>query len=144
MSRRGEEIRFVAGTYVGYTGWIDDSREKTVKSTPVIVHSFKKKDGSLVDKAATVRKTSIRSASIPAPTSRAEATMQQNPKIEQMMVKLCQKLAKCAVSPSDDAIYIVFNEKLQAAVAKQIALGRDAEWIGVDFNPTPGNDDGKV
>jgi hypothetical protein len=44
-ARRGDESRFVAGTYIGYTGWIDNAKEETVKSTPVIVHAFKKKDG---------------------------------------------------------------------------------------------------
>jgi hypothetical protein len=133
--RRGAEIRFVAGTYIGHSGWIDNSKEETAKSTPVIVHAFKKKDGGIADKATTVRKTSIHPASIPAPTTYAQAVIQQQPKIEQMMEKLCNKLAQCEVSHSEDAIYQVFHEKFKEAIAKQTALGVDAKWIRVRYTP---------
>jgi hypothetical protein len=136
--RRGEEIRFVAGTYVGYKGWIDNSRELTPASFPVIVHAFKKKDGSTVDKATTVRRTSVRSADISTPTSYAEAVMQQHPKIDHAMEKLCRQLAKCEMSDlgtSEYSVLLMFTAKLQGAVAKQLSLGGDAEWKRVRYAP---------
>jgi hypothetical protein len=140
VNRRGAEIRFVGGTYIGYKGWVDNSKEETAKSTPVIVHSFKKKDGSVVDKATTVRKTSIRPAVIQAPTSYAEAILQQHPKIEQMLDKLCTKLAKCEAGNSGNSLHEVFHKKMLAAIAKQNALGADAEWILVLYEePQAGN-----
>jgi hypothetical protein len=134
-NRRGEEIRFIAGVYSGYTGWIDNSRDETTSSVPVIVHGFKRKDGSTADKAATVRKSSVRSADIQLPNSYAEAIMQQHLKIDQMMDKLCRQLAKCEMSTTDASIHTLFATKLQAAVAKQVALGGDAEWKRVHYTP---------
>lgn len=139
-NRRGEEIRFIAGTYIGYTGWIDNSRDETPASFPVIVHGFKKKDGSMVDKAATVRKSSVRPAAIQPPLSYAEAIMQQHPKIDQMMDKLCRQLAKCEMSTTDNSIHTVFAIKLHLAVAKQVALGGDAEWKRVHYTHPQGED----
>jgi hypothetical protein len=133
--RRGEEIRFIVGTYEGHKGWIDNSGDATTLSVPVIVHKFKRKDGSTVDKAATVRKSSVRSAAIRPAMSHAEAIMQQHPKIDQMMNKLCRQLAKCEMSTSDTSIQTVFATKLKAAVEKQVALGADAEWKRVHFTP---------
>jgi hypothetical protein len=134
-NRRGAEIRFVAGKYIGYGGWIDASKDETALSNPVIVSSFKKKDGSTVDLATTVRKTSVRLAGEDAPPrSYAEAVMQQHPKIEQMLEKLCKQLAKCEMSNSDTSIHTVLAEKLQAAIARQLSLGSDAEWKRVRYS----------
>jgi hypothetical protein len=102
--------------------------EKTAASVPVIVHAFKKKDGSTIDKAATVRKSSVCPADIPEPTSYAQAIMQQHPKIDQLMEKLCHQLAKCEMSTSNNSVLTVFSTKPQAAVARQLSLGGDAEW----------------
>ena len=60
--------------------------------------------------------------------------MQQHPKIEQMMEKLCNKLVKCEGS-SGNSILKVFHETMLVAVAKQIASGEDAEWIIVRYMP---------
>jgi hypothetical protein len=133
--RRGEEIRFIVGTYEGCKGWIDNSGDATTLSVPVIGHKFKRKDGSTVDKAATVRKSSVHSAAIQPAMSHAEAIMQQHPKIDQMMNKLCRQLAKCEMSTSDTLIQMAFGTKLKAAVEKQVALGADAEWKRVHFTP---------
>jgi hypothetical protein len=59
--------------------------------------------------------------------------MQQHPKIEQMLEKLCRQLAKCDVSRGGSSIQAVFQTKLQEAVAKQMTLGADAEWKGVRY-----------
>jgi hypothetical protein len=86
--RRGEEIRFVGGVYIGYKGWMDKSKDKTALSYHVVVKSFKKKDGSTIDLATTVRKTSVRRPALETPpASYAEAIMQQHPKVEQLLDK---------------------------------------------------------
>ena len=141
MSRKGEEIRIVAGTYKGYTGCIDNSKQDTVASISVIVNAFKKRSGGTVDKSATIRKSSLRPAKIPAPASYGEAIMQQHPKIEQMLEKLCRQLAKCEVGRGGSSIQVVFATKLQEAVAKQLALAGDAEWKFVCY-PPPQDDAG--
>jgi hypothetical protein len=90
MSNRGEEIRFVRGKYIGYTGWINLDGDETAVSIAVIVNGYKdKKNGSTSNnKTTTVRKDSVSSKAQPAPRSRAEAIMQQHPEIEQTMEKL--------------------------------------------------------
>jgi hypothetical protein len=136
-SRRGEEIRFIGGRYIGYTGWRDKSRDETEKSCPVIVQGFRKKTGATVDIATTVRKSSCGPALVASPSSYAEAIMQQHPKIDQLLGKLCTQLAKCDLQSTSTSIHSVFTTKLQDAVAKQIALGRDAEWKRVTYVATP-------
>jgi hypothetical protein len=63
--------------------------------------------------------------------------MQQHLKIDQMMDKLCRQLAKCDMSTADASIHTAFATKLHAAVAKQAALGGDAEWKRVQCTPPP-------
>jgi hypothetical protein len=134
-NRRGDEIRFVAGKYIGYKGWLDATKDDTALSYPVVVSSFKKKDGSTVDLATTVRKTSVCLDKEEAPVSYAEAIMQQHPKIEQLLMKLCKQLAKCELSFDDTSIHTVIAEKLREALALQLSLGSDAEWKRVRYTP---------
>ena len=135
MSNRGEEIRFVRGKYIGYTGWKNLDGDETAVSIAVIVHEYKdKKNGSTSNKTATVRKESVKSKVQPAPKSRAEAIMQQHPEIEQAMEKLARQLAKCELRPRSTAIQNIFATKLQDATARQIAMGNRATWKRVQYN----------
>jgi hypothetical protein len=79
--RRGTEIRFVGGTYIGKVGWFDTSREATVKSYPVIINAIKKRDGNIGDITAMVRKTSVALLNEPDAESYVGAVFQQQPKI---------------------------------------------------------------
>jgi hypothetical protein len=135
MSNRGEEIRFVRGKYIGYTGWINLDGDESDVSIAVIVSGYKdkKKGGSRFDKKKTVRKESVRSKLEPAPRSRAEAILQQHPEIEQTMEKLARQLAKCELSPSSASILQIFAMKLQDATARQIAMGNRAIWKKVRY-----------
>ena len=47
--RRGKEIRFIAGSYLGKIGWIDLEGTETDKFIPVIVHKVKRGDGKVVE-----------------------------------------------------------------------------------------------
>jgi hypothetical protein len=140
-SNRGEEIRFVGGKYIGYTGWRNLDGDKTAASVAVIVHGYKdKKNGSTSNKTTVVRKTSVSSKAQPAPQSRAEAIMQQHPEIEQTMEKLARQLAKCELSTRSASILHIFATKLQDATARQIAMGNRATWKRVQYNSGEASD----
>jgi hypothetical protein len=142
MSNRGEEIRFVRGKYIGYTGWKNLDGDETAVSIAVIVHGYKdKRNGSTSNKTTTVRKESVSSKVQPAPKSRAEAIMQQHPEIEQAMEKLARQLAKCELRPRSTAIQNIFATKLQDATARQIAMGNRATWKRVQYNSSGGASD---
>ena len=125
MSERGEEVRFVRGTYSGKKGWIDSSREPTAESVPVIVHKVKTRSGKIVDKATTVRKASIKYAKVEV-TSFADAILNQQPKIDHLMEKLCEKLVMCNIDPHDQDIVNLFSMRLVSAVMKQEEKGDNA------------------
>ena len=132
---RGQKIRFVRGTYIGHEGWINLAQEITTnKSTPVIVHKWKKKDGTVIDKTATVRNTSFRIFEDAPPDSHAAAILRQQPKIEKLMDDLCRKLAMCAIDPQDTTIVEIFREKLQEATDVQEAKGAEALWYDVNYS----------
>jgi hypothetical protein len=131
--RRGDAIGFIAGCYIGYTGWTDKSKDQTPAMIPVIVHGFKKANGNTVDKATRVRKTSVAFGAPAVPTNFEEATLQQHPKIEDVMVKLCRQLAKCGIYHESNVIRDIFSAKLRDEVARQVALGSNAEWKKAEF-----------
>jgi hypothetical protein len=135
MSNCSEEIWFVRGKYIGYTGWKNLDGDKTAVSIAVIVHGYKdKKNGSTSNKTTTVRKESVSSKVQPAPKSRAEAIMQKHLEIKQAMEKLARQLAKCELSPRSASIQKCFTTKLQDATAGQIAMGNRATWKTVQYN----------
>jgi hypothetical protein len=129
--RRGDEIRFVGGTYIGKVGWFDRSREATAKSYPVIIKAVKKKDGNIGDVTAMVRKTSVGVLDEPEAKSYVEAVFQQHPKIMRLMDKLCAKLAMCEIEPQNDMLYKIFRNKYAEAVELQTAKGSDATWYQI-------------
>ena len=136
FKRRGESIGFVGGPYIGKTGWIDNTGNVTANSIGVIVHNVKKPDGRICDISAMVRKKSIRrlSEQPEKPASYAHAIMEQHPKIEETLKKLCRQLAKCDLDPSSAEIHLILSERLQDAVAEQTMKGQDAEWKRVNYN----------
>jgi hypothetical protein len=134
---KGDEVTFIKGKYVGYKGWINVTGDETASSVPVIVHGWKKADGSTVDRVANVRKTSIRRGSPPQPNTRAEAIMLQMPKIEAAMDTLCRQLAKCELNHNSiKSIHTIFARKLQEATANQIGQGSKATWYRISYRPS--------
>jgi hypothetical protein len=136
MLVRGDAVTFIKGKYVGYKGWIDVAGDETASSVPVIVHGWKKADGSTVDRATNVRKTSIRKGSPPPPNTRAEAIMLQMPKVEASMDSLCRQLIKCELSHNSKSIQKIFARKLQEATANQIGQGSTATWYRINYRPS--------
>ena len=128
-----EEGTSIKGKYVDYKGWINVTGDETAKSVPVIVHGWKKADGSTVDRATNVRKSSIRKGSPPQPNTRAEAIMLQMPKIEAVMDTLCRQLAKCDLDHHNSkSIHTIFMRKFEEATANQIAQGSKATWYRIE------------
>jgi metal-responsive CopG/Arc/MetJ family transcriptional regulator len=131
---RGEEIRFVGGKYIGYTGWKNLDGNETALSIAVIVNGYRDKNGSTSNKTTTVRKESVRSKAQTAPRSRAEAIMQQHPEIEKTLQKFARQLATCELNPRSTSIQQIFVTALQDATARQIAKGNKANWKRVVYN----------
>jgi len=134
--RKGKEIRFRKGKYIGKTGWIDNDRVATAKSYPVIVHNVNNSKGIAVDIGTTVRKSSVvfYEHESGKPMSYFAAVCQQHPKIEQNMEKLCKQLAMCEVSAVDNDMLKMFVQKMEEASMAQIEKGSDALWYQIDYN----------
>jgi hypothetical protein len=133
---KGYEVTFIKGKYIGYKGWIIATGDKTASSVPVIVHGWKRADGSTVNRVTNVRKTSIRIGSPPEPNTRAEAIMLQMPRIEAAMDSLCRQLAKCELKHNSKSIHTIFARKLQEATANQVAQGSRAAWYCISYRPS--------
>jgi hypothetical protein len=87
---QGREIRFVHGTYEGCTGWIDTPNNTKRGWVWVVVD-----DKSYEEEVhARVWKSSVRE-SHKAPTTWAEAAIQQHPEIEFSVIEVWRMFATC-------------------------------------------------
>ena len=133
--RKGEPIRFIGGKYIGYKGYFNLSGDTTNDYYPVIVLNYKKASGVVVDKVTKVRKDSVKSAGEDsAPKSRAEAILQQHPRIEKQMNDLCRMLAQCELNPNSKSIQKIFASKMKAASEKQLTKGSSALYKRVVYD----------
>ena len=125
---KGDELRFVKGTWVGYSGWKDLSvkPKKGSEKRAVIVD----KDGEEI--ATDVNKSSIRKPHA-APRTFEEALLQQHKDVETAMVKLAEMFAKCGISNNNNVLTL-FSLELTRARDYQMKLGAKARWRHVDFN----------
>ena len=108
MNRKGEQIRVEGGIYVGKTGWFDNEGSHTHKMFAVIINQVTNKKGVVVDKATKIGRRNVAPFIVPKPASYPEAIMQQHPKIEQLMAKLCRDLAMCEIDPEEVEIQSYF------------------------------------
>ena len=114
MERKGSPIKILDGEYAGKTGWFDNEKEDTKCFYYVIIHQAVKKNGKLYDKATKVRKENVRALEDElSPSSYLEAVLQQHPKIEKLMAKLCKELAMCGMDNADPNIGLFFMSKYQ-------------------------------
>lgn len=128
---KGDRIRFVAGTYAGYTGWYDNARKTSGhgrKTMYVYVIVFLD-DGT--EKATKVRKTSVR-PSFKAPATYEEAIIQQHSDIEAQMIRLASMFATCKIKDDDEVIRL-FREELNKAKTEQFMKGKRARWRHTNF-----------
>lgn len=127
LGEKGEKIRFVKGNYKGLAGWVDKSKKKgTPRKKPVIVHN---KDGS--EHQTKVERASYR-AVWGTPKSYGEAAIQQNPDMEQHMIRFCELYVACGCRTEEAAIHLLTKE-LQFAFSIQQKLGHKAECRRVEF-----------
>ena len=133
MNRKGEQIRVVGGIYVGKTGWFDNEGSHTQKMFAVIINQVTNKKGVVVDKATKISRRNVAPFIVPKPASYPEAIMQQHPKTEQLMAKLCRDLAMCEIDPEGGEIQSLFSAHLKKAVAEQSEKGSDAIWKQVIY-----------
>ena len=131
--RKGEAIRFIGGKYLGYKGFFNLSDDTTRAYYPVIVSNWQKADGTMYDKVTRVQKDHVKARKDDNPKSRAEAILQQHPKIEKQMNDLCRMLAQCDLNPNSKTIYKIFASKMKAASAKQREKGSGALYRKVVF-----------
>jgi hypothetical protein len=113
---KGEEIRFVAGNYIGETGWLNAAKRHTKLKYYVIV------DLDDEEKATLVWKTSVKlSSEEVAPTSFEEACLRQHPDIDAAFDQITKLLAACGVGRDSDEIPRIMSKKLlEACVARDV------------------------
>ena len=126
---KGEEIRFVGGTYAGRTGWQHAGKEDTAKMTHVIIE----KEGEHL-KGTRVRKENVRNEDKTPPANYEAAMLNQQRDIEVLLRQVTKKIAKCGLYDST-IISMVFTQFMDEAIQTQRDLGYEAQWHWVDFTP---------
>ena len=116
MADRGQPIRFIKGSYVGFNGCINTG--KTAKS-PMYQYVIVATDNG--DKRTRVKKTSIRPL-WQAPQSYEEAALQQYPEIELAMVRLAEMWASCGID-NNVIVTNLFNRELDNARSAALDAG---------------------
>jgi hypothetical protein len=120
---KGREIRFVRGTYKGCTGWLD-SANKTKKDWVWVVVDDKDYEEEV---HARVWKSSVRE-SHKAPTTWAEAAVQQHPEIEFAIIEVSCMFATC--TNLDDTTFLSVGNLL----GKEIKLAQ--QHVGNEIKKT--------
>jgi hypothetical protein len=133
MSDKGNAIRFTRGKYKGQTGWVNKDKKSTKERIYVIVDEGDKLNRTWV------KKTSVKPALQPRPTSYSEAVLQQCPDVEARLEALCAELATCLIERDPNGIVDVFNKKLTEAcnthASKSRALYRSINYSQVQRAP---------
>ena len=138
--RRGREIVFIDGNFDGKTGWVDNDYDETEKMIYVIIKNARrsKKTGKWVDKATRVNKSNIRyKDDLENPLSFLHAVLQQQPKLEKMMDKLCKELAMCQIPDDNTELLPLFKTKFETACLEQKLKGANATWRHIEYSRGP-------
>ena len=102
---KGDEIRFIRGTYKGCTGWMDTANKLKSKSKMVWVVV----DDEDEEVHSRVWRTSIRE-SFQAPATWAEAVVQQHPDIESAVIEVARLFASCSIEDEMSVLKLVGEE----------------------------------
>jgi hypothetical protein len=115
--KKGIDIRFITGEYVGFSGWTDANNGQTALMHYVIVDT---EDGDIPTR---VSKHSF--VEYKEPTSYVEAMLDQHPDIHQDMKALCRKLAMCTLYDTDEVeLGVLFSSTLHEAIDKNTKYRR--------------------
>ncbi len=128
MAEKGQEIRFVKGTYAGKIGWINKAQKKT--KGDVKRHVIVLKDNG-EEKATQTNKFSFRKPHV-APKTYEEAAIQQHFDMEKQMIKLAAMFAECAIVDSKGATKI-FDKEVRRAIKELNSQGSKARYRNVEF-----------
>ena len=116
-----EPVRFIAGSYTGAKGYLNQTKGET----PEYVYVFVDAKGDGVFKGTRVKKTSIADDSQPRPepTSLEEACLQQHAKVEKALRDCCKLLAQCDLGDTvSQDLFTVFVAYYEEAVEVQTKL----------------------
>ena len=109
---KGDEIRFIRGTYKGCTGWVDTANKLKRKSKMVWVVV----DDEDEEVHSRVWRTSIRE-SFQAPATWAEAVVQQHPDIESAVIEVARLFASCSILQEDeDSVFTLIDKEIRRAM----------------------------
>ena len=125
----GAPIRFIGGIYDGKMGWINKTKQATLKRIYVIVQLD---DGSQKRTFVAKKNGAERHKT---PKTYTEAIFQQQPKLEKQLNDLCAQLAKCGVGADCDIkeVMPIIEQKLTNACEEQNALGHNTEYKHIEF-----------
>jgi hypothetical protein len=104
---KGEEIRFIRGTYKGLTGWSDTANKSKKKSKMIwVVVKDEDYDEEIHTK---VWRTSIREMQ-KVPTTWAQAAVQQHQEIEDAVIEVARLFASCSIADETSVIELIGKE----------------------------------
>jgi hypothetical protein len=127
---KGDEIRFIRGTYKDLDGWLDTANKSKRKSKTIWVVVD---DEDYQEEIHTkVWRSSIRARQI-APKTWAEAAVQQHPEIEDAVIEVARLFASCLIADEKSVIELIGNEIRQAQTEKS-AMTKQTVRV-VQFNP---------
>lgn len=132
MVKKGTQIRFIGGKYRERKGWINEDKEAGENTVPVIVDLGKKGE-----KATYVYENSIEKEPTAAPSSYAEAVLQQCPDLDCSLTKLCRDFAKCNIKTDPAGFFAIIERKMKEATTQHEAKGSKALYRAIRYNAPP-------
>jgi hypothetical protein len=131
---KGNEIRFIRGTYKGCTGWLDTANKSKKKSKTIWVVVNDEEDDEYNEEIHTkVWRTSIREKP-KAPTTWAEAAVQQHPEIEDALLEVARLFATCEIADENSVIALIGTE-IQRAQTENSCLTKQTVRVVRFKNP---------
>jgi phosphoribosylformylglycinamidine (FGAM) synthase-like enzyme len=113
---KGDEIRFIGGTYKQCLGWLDTANKskRNSKMIWVVVN-----DEDYDEEVHTqVWRSSIRGRHQP-PVTWAEAAVQEHPEIEGAIIEMARLFASC-LTPDEESMMHEVDESVMQLIAKEI------------------------
>jgi hypothetical protein len=128
-SKKGAAIKFIGGSHVGCSGWINKTKDPTENYISVIVVLKKTKE----EKITKVKiENYVLLTSITEPTNYEQAMLRQHADIDEMLNTLVRKMAECegidVAGTSGEIIGNLFLARLGKAIARQNVKGSKARW----------------